>query len=244
MQTVRQFAAEPLDVPTPFTWFGTIGVPGGTPAYLDQATNRQGYTAPPPDGSADLTLGRTTSADGVPTDRTWYNVRPVTFDVGAPAYALAGQTGKSLTVRGGGTTRLTGLAGSGPLFRNGAGGAALLTGAGGYTGASNASAGTLSVYNGDHNDDGKIDGSDYTLIDNAFDTQSGILSTSVAGGLSAGATAEAAAVPEPATVGLLAVAADAGTFARRRRSRGGQWPPSPFSPGSTRLRNRATKMPR
>ena len=63
--------------------------------------------------------------------------------------------------------------------------------------------------NGDFNYDGTVDGSDYALMDNAFNHQ---------GGGTAAVAARAAAVPEPSTVagvvGLLA-----GRLARRRRHR-------------------------
>ena len=69
-------------------------------------------------------------------------------------------------------------------------------------------------YNGDFNYDGVIDGSDYTLIDNAFNTQSANLSTN---GMIADSTSQIAAVPEPAAaVGVLAIA---GLVLRRRGNR-------------------------
>jgi fibronectin-binding autotransporter adhesin len=79
------------------------------------------------------------------------------------------------------------------------------------------SAGALTGWqNGDFNYDGHIDGSDYSLIDNAFNTQLGTapaaqlaLNTSeIAGG--------SAAVPEPASLGLLGIGA-IGLMSRRRR---------------------------
>ncbi len=74
-------------------------------------------------------------------------------------------------------------------------------------------------YNGDFNYDGVIDGSDYALIDNTFNNQAGQIGSSAA--LVAAATAQVAgvsptAVPEPASIGLLA-AGVAGLVARRRR---------------------------
>jgi autotransporter-associated beta strand protein len=76
-------------------------------------------------------------------------------------------------------------------------------------------------YNGDFNYDGVINGSDYTLIDNAFNTQGAQLSASIAGPAAAVSAkiATPTAVPEPAAVGLLVLAAT-GTLGRRRRS---QW---------------------
>ena len=73
-------------------------------------------------------------------------------------------------------------------------------------------------YNGDFNYDGTVDGSDYALIDNAFNNQTAQIGSSAA--LVATATAQVAgaaptAVPEPASIGL--IAAVAGLAARRRR---------------------------
>jgi autotransporter-associated beta strand protein len=72
--------------------------------------------------------------------------------------------------------------------------------------------------NGDFNYDGSINGSDYTLIDNAFNTQGASLAASIAEP-SAVATAQIAsgssAVPEPASLGLLA----SGAMLLGRRSR-------------------------
>jgi hypothetical protein len=62
-------------------------------------------------------------------------------------------------------------------------------------------------FNGDFNYDGVINGSDYTLIDNAFNTQGAQLDGQIAGG-AAVATAQigaTTAVPDPATVGIFAV---------------------------------------
>jgi len=58
-------------------------------------------------------------------------------------------------------------------------------------------------YNGDFNYDGVVNGSDYTLIDNAFNTQGASLSDSL-NGPSAEVTAEISAVPEPSQLMLLA----------------------------------------
>jgi len=57
--------------------------------------------------------------------------------------------------------------------------------------------------NGDFNYDGIVNGSDYTLIDNAFNNQGAALSAGVAS-LAAVATAQVA-VPEPTLSGLIAV---------------------------------------
>ncbi len=70
--------------------------------------------------------------------------------------------------------------------------------------------------NGDFNYDGVINGDDYTLIDNAFNTQGNV----IIAGLSAGpaeSIASPAAVPEPATLGLLGISA-AAMLTRRRRN--------------------------
>ncbi len=73
-------------------------------------------------------------------------------------------------------------------------------------------------YNGDFNYDGKVDGSDYTLIDNAFNTQATSLASS---GLFADTTdqvAGPAAVPEPASIA--AATAVLASLVRRRRAGG------------------------
>jgi hypothetical protein len=64
-------------------------------------------------------------------------------------------------------------------------------------------------YNGDFNYDGVVDGSDYTLIDNAFNTQGADLTAQIAG---------MAAVPESGTVGTMSIVALA-FLGRRRRPR-------------------------
>jgi autotransporter-associated beta strand protein len=71
-------------------------------------------------------------------------------------------------------------------------------------------------YNGDFNYDGVVDGSDYTLMDNAFNTQGVSLAASVAA-LPTAQIGGSSAVPEPATLGLLAIGA-AGMLGRRRRT--------------------------
>ena len=57
-------------------------------------------------------------------------------------------------------------------------------------------------FNGDFNYDGVIDGSDYTLIDNAFNTQGASLAAAVATAQIAG---DVSAVPEPVSLGLLGI---------------------------------------
>jgi fibronectin-binding autotransporter adhesin len=80
------------------------------------------------------------------------------------------------------------------------------------------SGGTLTGWqNGDFNYDGFVDGSDYSLIDNAFNTQLATVpaaqiavnTSEIAGG--------SAAVPEPASLGLLGIGAMGLTSRRRRR---------------------------
>jgi fibronectin-binding autotransporter adhesin len=72
-------------------------------------------------------------------------------------------------------------------------------------------------YNGDFNYDGVVDGSDYALIDNAFNNQTGNLSTPAT---AATPTAQVAVVPEPSCLILPALATFlAGPRRRNRRSR-------------------------
>ncbi len=70
-------------------------------------------------------------------------------------------------------------------------------------------------YNGDFNYDGQINGDDYTLIDNAFNTQGASLALSIGSPLAAN-TSQIAAVPEPASVSMIAIGA-VGLLKRRRR---------------------------
>jgi autotransporter-associated beta strand protein len=71
--------------------------------------------------------------------------------------------------------------------------------------------------NGDFNYDGFVNGSDYTLIDNAFNTQGANLAAEIASPtaqIARGGTSSA--VPEPASLGLLGIAA-VGLLGRRSR---------------------------
>jgi autotransporter-associated beta strand protein len=74
----------------------------------------------------------------------------------------------------------------------------------------NPSAPLTGWFNGDFNYDGVIDGSDYALIDNTFNSQGAVITASVASSIAT------SAVPEPATLGVLAIGA-AGLLGRRRR---------------------------
>ena len=71
--------------------------------------------------------------------------------------------------------------------------------------------------NGDFNYDGVVDGSDYTLIDNAFNTQGASLTDSLANP-NATPTVQIASVPEPTVFGLGAIGI--GMLTRRRRRSG------------------------
>ncbi len=72
-------------------------------------------------------------------------------------------------------------------------------------------------YNGDFNYDGVINGSDYTLIDNAFNTQGASVAATLASptAVATDQIAATAAVPEPASLALLAIAA-AAMLSRRK----------------------------
>jgi fibronectin-binding autotransporter adhesin len=73
--------------------------------------------------------------------------------------------------------------------------------------------------NGDFNYDGVINGSDYTLIDNAYNMQGAQLSSEVAAATAQIAeVAASSAVPEPASLGIIAFTA-IGLLGRRRRTR-------------------------
>jgi len=85
-----------------------------------------------------------------------------------------------------------------------------------------------------------IDGSDYTLIDNSFDTQGAALSAEVATATAEIAATSAAAVSEPANL-LLAVSGV--TLLRPRRSAETSPPEAPNGIAS-RCRNTATRLGR
>jgi fibronectin-binding autotransporter adhesin len=69
---------------------------------------------------------------------------------------------------------------------------------------------------GDFNYDGSINGDDYTLIDNAFNTQGGVSLAATSANSLAFNTSQIAAVPEPASVSMIAIGA-VGLLKRRRR---------------------------
>jgi hypothetical protein len=89
--------------------------------------------------------------------------------------------------------------------------------------------------NGDFNYDGVINGDDYILIDNAFNTQGPAITAVTAGGADGGTPAEmiatdtdqiaaasSAAVPEPGTLGVLAMGVVGLLIPRRRNRRAGK----------------------
>jgi autotransporter-associated beta strand protein len=81
------------------------------------------------------------------------------------------------------------------------------------------SSGSLTGWsNGDFNYDGVINGSDYTLIDNAFNSQGVTLAATIAEPTAQlGGSAPTSAVPEPATIGILGIGVVALLGRRRRR---------------------------
>jgi autotransporter-associated beta strand protein len=80
-------------------------------------------------------------------------------------------------------------------------------------------AGLSGWQNGDFNYDGVINGDDYILIDNSFNSQPFSLAAGVAPTEMIAATSQQiSSVPEPASVGLLAIAA-AGLYGRRRTTK-------------------------
>jgi fibronectin-binding autotransporter adhesin len=80
-----------------------------------------------------------------------------------------------------------------------------------------ASGGTLTGWqNGDFNYDGHVDGSDYSLIDNAFNIQTGSAPAALIASNTSEIAGAGAAVPEPASLGLIGIGA-MGLLGRRRR---------------------------
>ena len=73
-------------------------------------------------------------------------------------------------------------------------------------------------FDGDFNYDGVIDGSDYTLIDNSFNTQGAQINAEVASPTAQITGAGISAVPEPASLGLFGIGA-LGLLGRRQRGR-------------------------
>ena len=71
--------------------------------------------------------------------------------------------------------------------------------------------------NGDFNYDGVVNGDDYSLIDNAFNTQGGVTFASASAGPTEQIAASSSAVPEPGSLSLLAMGAAAALGRRRRR---------------------------
>jgi hypothetical protein len=76
-------------------------------------------------------------------------------------------------------------------------------------------------YNGDFNYDGVINGSDYTLIDNAYNTQGAQLSAEQATAISTAQIAGSSSVPEPTTLSMMGLTAVALLRRRSRRARPG-----------------------
>jgi hypothetical protein len=72
--------------------------------------------------------------------------------------------------------------------------------------------GTTGYANGDFNYDGVIDAGDYGIIDNTFQNQGAPIPVNAGTAALSGVTA----VPEPASLGVIAIAS-AGMFGRRRR---------------------------
>jgi hypothetical protein len=71
-------------------------------------------------------------------------------------------------------------------------------------------------YNGDFNYDGVVNGSDYTLIDNAFNTQGAQILADIASPSAGVSPQRASSVPEPGGLGILGIAA-VSVLGRRRR---------------------------
>jgi fibronectin-binding autotransporter adhesin len=74
-------------------------------------------------------------------------------------------------------------------------------------------------YNGDFNYDGVVNGSDYTLIDNAFNSQGASLASAIASpnAIATAQIAGSAAVPEPASIAIVALGSLSLLGTRRRR---------------------------
>ena len=83
-----------------FTWTG--GDP--TYGYLTLGDNWVGGVAPPSNGTADLVFGSANPHGFVPTDPNGFSIDSVTFNAASPSYTVAGLSGKTLTVGGGGIT--------------------------------------------------------------------------------------------------------------------------------------------